>query len=178
MDFNTYGNSAPFRRHVWLLPFKRTHRDLFMSFLTLDRLVILTAEHVYSGRPDDRFSDRGLLRGEFWQQTCYLLSIQCLTGVTEIWFILLTIFGGKSCGQNNWSFGYYAVLRPFLAKVHAIPLLCVSLVTIIFARRYAPRFQGKSFNPRIVYKMLPYWKLVPTGSSFCHGSNCLGVWSF
>ena len=125
MDLNIYGKQCSiYRRHVWLLQFKRTRRDLFMSFPTLDRLVILTAEHVYSGRPGNRFSVHGLLRSKISQQTCYLLSIQCLTGVTETWFILLTIFGGKSCAQNNWSFGYYAVRRPFLAKVPAIPLLC------------------------------------------------------
>ena len=55
------------RRHVQLLPFKRTRRDLFMSFPTLDRLVILTAEHVYSGRPGDRFRVHGLLRSEITQ---------------------------------------------------------------------------------------------------------------
>ena len=95
-----------------------------MSFPTLDWLVILTAEHVYSGCSGDRFSVHGLLWSEISQQTCYLLSIQCLMGVTETWFTSLTIFGGKSCGQNNWSFCDYAVHRPFLAKVPAIPLLC------------------------------------------------------
>ena len=116
-------NSVPYRTHVWLLPFKRTHRDLFMPFPTLDKLVFLTAEHVYSGRPGDRLSVHGLLRSEISQQTCYLLSIQCLAGVTKTWFTLLSIFGGISCGQNNWSFSDYAVRRPFLAKVPAIPLL-------------------------------------------------------
>ena len=60
-------NSAPFRRHVELLPFKRTRRDLFMSFPTSDRLVILTAEYVYSGRPGDRFRVHGFLRSEITQ---------------------------------------------------------------------------------------------------------------
>ena len=36
-----------YRRHIWLPPFKRSHRDLFMSFPTLERLVILTTEHVF-----------------------------------------------------------------------------------------------------------------------------------
>ena len=31
-----------------------------------------------------------------------------LAVVTETWFTLLTIFAGKSCGQNDWSFGDYA----------------------------------------------------------------------
>ena len=93
-----------------------------MSFPTLDRLVILTAEHVYSGRPGDRFRVHGLLRSEITQQTCYLLLIQCLTGATETCFTLLTIFAGKSCGQNNSSFGDYAVRRPFLGKVPVGPL--------------------------------------------------------
>ena len=66
MDLNME-NSALCRRHVWLLPFKRTRRDLFMSFPTLDWLVILTAEPVYSGRPGDRFSVRVLLRSEISQ---------------------------------------------------------------------------------------------------------------
>ena len=48
-------------------PFKRTRPDLFMSFPTLDRLVILTAEHVYSGRPGDRFRVHGLFRSEITQ---------------------------------------------------------------------------------------------------------------
>ena len=100
----------------------RARRDLFMSFPTLDRSVILTAEHVYSGRPGDRFRVHSLLRSEITQSTCYLLLIQCLTGATETWFTLLTIFAGKSCGQNNCSFGDYAVRRPFLAKFPAGPL--------------------------------------------------------
>ena len=100
-----------------------------MSFLTLGQLVILTAEHVYSGRSGDRFSAHGLLRSEISQQTCYLLSIQCLVGVTEAWFTLLTIIGGKSCGQNNCSFGDYAVHQPFLAKVPAIRC-CVSYLLV------------------------------------------------
>ena len=104
------------------LPFKGTRRDLFMSFPTLDWLIILTAEHVYSGRPGDRFRVHGLLRSEITQSTCYLLLIQCLKGATETCFTLLTIFAGKSCGQNNCSFGDYAVSRPFLAKFPAGPL--------------------------------------------------------
>ena len=60
-------NSAPYSGHVWLVPFKRTRRDLFMSFPTLDRRVILTAEHVYSGRPGDRFRVHGLFRSKITQ---------------------------------------------------------------------------------------------------------------
>ena len=93
-----------------------------MSFPTWVRLVILTAEHVYSGCPGDRLRVHGLLRSEITQLTCYLLLIQCLTGATETCFTLLTIFVSKRCGQNNWSFGDYAVRRPFLAKFYANPL--------------------------------------------------------
>ena len=40
------------------------------------------------------------------------------------------------------------------------------LATIIFARRYASRVQGKLIKPRPVYEMEPYCELVPTGSFF------------
>ena len=93
-----------------------------MSFPTLDRLVILTAEHVYSGRPGDRFRVHGLFRSEITQYLCYLLLIQCLTGATETCFTLLAIFAGKSRGRNHCSFGDYAVRRPFFAKFPADPL--------------------------------------------------------
>ena len=75
-----------------------------MSFPTLDRLVILTAEHVYSGRPGARFRVHGLLRSE--DHTVKLLfTLNTMT--------LLAIFAGKSRGQNNCSFGDYADVDRF-----------------------------------------------------------------
>ena len=41
------------------------------SYPTLDRLVILTAEHVYSGRPGDRSRVHGLLRSEIGSTLYY-----------------------------------------------------------------------------------------------------------
>ena len=54
-------NNACLWEHVWLLSLKSTRQNLFMSFPKLVRLVILTAEHVYFGRPRDRFSAQGVI---------------------------------------------------------------------------------------------------------------------
>ena len=55
-----------------------------------------------------------------WDLTINLM--QYLTGVPETWFTLRTIFAGKSCVQNNWSFGDYALRWTLLPKVSATPL--------------------------------------------------------
>ena len=113
-------NNSPHRRHEWQLPFKRKCRNLFASFSTLHQLATLTAEHVYSGRPDDKFSIQGLLRSETSLNLLFTLN-RMPDGCQWTLFPLLTVFAGKSGGQNHWSFGDYAIRRPFLAKFPAIP---------------------------------------------------------